>query len=78
MSGGLAFPSLVRASEAITAFQSYINDEAMQYRSSALDSIAQGHPEELINTLRSLATPSRQLINTLLRRLRHLATINKR
>ncbi len=39
---------------------------------------AQGHPEELINRLRSLATPSRQLINTLLRPLRDLATINKR
>ncbi len=39
---------------------------------------AQGHPEELINRLRSLATPSKQLINTLLRLLRDHAAINKR
>ncbi len=39
---------------------------------------AQGHPEELIKRLRSLATPSKQLINTLLRLLRDHAAINKR
>ncbi len=37
---------------------------------------AQGHGEELMNSSRSLATPSKQLMNTLLRPLRDLATIN--
>ena len=58
--------------------QTVESGEYKLYTPSVRERFAQGHPEQVINPLRSFITPSKQLMNTLLRPLHDPATLDPR